>query len=186
MRAKAFLFGMGLALLCGQVVNAQDNNRQRPRMNREEMQEMQLKRIVKDLKLDDETTAKFTPIYQEYQAAMAALQPQRPEGVNPENNEGDGSRRSRRNRPQLTDEQIDQMMAASFEQAKKLADIRETYYNKFRTVLSAEQARRVIEPAQQPGPQMQRRPQGGNFGPRGGGNFGPRGGGGFNGFGAEF
>ncbi|MBR1718814.1 MAG: hypothetical protein IJ726_00090 [Phocaeicola sp.] len=174
MRTRDFLFGLGMALLCSQVVNAQENRQRHQRMSKEEMQEMQMKRMVKELKLDEATTAKFTPMFQEYQAAMAALQPERPEFTAPQGeNEGkDVSKKEvRKARPQLTDEQIDKMMEKRFEQAKKQTNLRETYYKKFRTILSAEQARKVIEPAQhQSRPQMQRggggmqhRPQGGNF-----------------------
>ncbi|MBP3714109.1 MAG: hypothetical protein J6J09_02130 [Phocaeicola sp.] len=175
MRTRDFLFGLGMALLCSQVVNAQENRQRHQRMSKEEMQEMQMKRMVKELKLDEATTAKFTPIYKEYQEAIAALQPERPEFTAPQGeNEGkDVSKKEvRKARPQLTDEQIDKMMEKRFEQAKKQTNLRETYYKKFRTILSAEQARKVIEPAQhQSRPQMHRegggmnhhRPQGGNF-----------------------
>ncbi len=175
MRTRDFLFGLGMALLCSQVVNAQENRQRHQRMSKEEMQEMQMKRMVKELKLDEATTAKFTPIYKEYQEAMAALQPERPEFTAPQGeNEGKdvSKKEERKARPQLTDEQIDKMMEKRFEQAKKQTNLRETYYKKFRTILSAEQARKVIEPAQhQSRPQMQRggggmnrhRPQGGNF-----------------------
>lgn len=183
MRTRNFLIGLGMALFCGQVVVYAQDNRQRPqRMSKEEMQEMQMKRVVKDLKLDEATAAKFTPLYQEYQAALKALQPERPEGFTTQKdgeNKDVSKKEGRKERPQLTDEQIDKMIAKRFEQEKKLSELRETYYKKFRTVLSAEQASKAINVShQQPRPQMQRSgmrggmqrgdmnhrgPQGGNF-----------------------
>ena len=40
MRTRDFLFGLGMALLCSQVVNAQENRQRHQRMSKEEMQEM--------------------------------------------------------------------------------------------------------------------------------------------------
>ena len=107
MRTRNFLIGLGMALFCGQVVVYAQDNRQRPqRMSKEEMQEMQMKRVVKDLKLDEATAAKFTPLYQEYQSALEALHPERPEGFTTQKdgeNKEVSKKECRKERPQLTD-----------------------------------------------------------------------------------
>ena len=42
MRTRDFLFGLGMALLCSQVVNAQENRQRHQRMSKEEMQEINI------------------------------------------------------------------------------------------------------------------------------------------------
>lgn len=126
-----------------QVMNAQHHDKSkhpgRKRMTIEQMTDMQAKRIIGELGLDDKTAAKFTDVYRKYMKEMDDLRkknlPQKPQ-VKPK----DGKMP-----PMPTDAEVDKMMRNRFKQSREMLDIREKYYDEFRKFLSPKQVQKVYD-----------------------------------------
>lgn len=86
----------------------------------------QAKHYVELFALDEKKAAEFTEIYHAYNKQLHAIKKQ-----------------YRRERPEegeeLTEEQVEQRMLDHFAQSRAILDVREEYYKKFRTVLTAKQ-----------------------------------------------
>ena len=142
MKTKYFIM-MAVAVLMGtQVMNAQDNEqgkkRSRKRMTMEQMVDMQSRKIIGDLGLDDKTAARFTDVYAKYMKEMNDLRkeymPKRPEAGK---------------KPSMpTDAEVDKMMRDRFKQSRKMLDIREKYYDEFRKFLSPKQVQKIYDQGQ--------------------------------------
>lgn len=104
---------------------------------KEPKQEMSTETIAKkkafQLMLDDATTAKFVPLYQEYLDAMKANRESMKAG------KGEG-RQEKGEKVQLTDEELDKMMTSRFEYQQKRLDTQKKYYNEFKKILTVRQA----------------------------------------------
>lgn len=141
MKTKYFLMLIVACMVGTQVMNAQDDQRpvkkERKRPTQEQLIEMQSRKIINDLGLDDKTAAKFSEVYGNYMKEMNELRkngsPKRPEMK-----EGE-----QMGPKQMTDEEIDQMMRERFAQSRKMLDIREKYYDEFRKFLSPKQVQKV-------------------------------------------
>ena len=105
---------MAAIFSCGNMLaqNAQAPN-QKKKLTPEQRQEIQINRMQKSLMLDDETAAKFAPLYKEYLEAMQQCKPACPKQQKGEPKE-------------LTDAEIDQMMQDRFAARKKLVETQET------------------------------------------------------------
>ena len=146
MKTKYFIM-MAVAVLMGtQVMNAQDNEqgkkRSRKRMTMEQMVDMQSRKIIGDLGLDDKTAAKFTEVYKKYMTELNDLRkeymPKRPEEIEKE-----------KKAPFMpTDAEVDKMMRDRFKQSRKMLDIREKYYDEFRKFLSPKQVQKIYDQGQ--------------------------------------
>lgn len=142
MKTKYFIMMVVAVLMGTQVMNAQDNEqgkkRSRKRMTMEQMVDMQSRKIIGDLGLDDKTAAKFTEVYAKYMKEMNDLRkeymPKRPEA---------GKKPS-----MLTDAEVDKMMRDRFKQSRKMLDIREKYYDEFRKFLSPKQVQKIYDQGQ--------------------------------------
>lgn len=103
------------------------------------MVDMQARRIINDLGLDDKTSAKFTEVYKKYMTEMNDLRkknmPKKPE-VKPGENQG---------LAMPTDADVDKMMRDKFAMGRKMLDIREKYYDEFRKFLSPKQVQKIYE-----------------------------------------
>lgn len=129
-----------------QVMNAQHHDKGkhpgRKRMTFEQMTDMQAKRIIGELGLDDKTAAKFTDVYRKYMKEMDDLRkknlPQKPQ-VKPKDGEMP---------PMHTDAEVDKMMRNQFKQSREMLDIREKYYDEFRKFLSPKQVQKVYDQGQ--------------------------------------
>lgn len=93
--------------------------------------------------LDDATTAKFIPVYQNYlkelrECRMMNRAKQRVEGtgVKPEP------------KPLLTDAEVEQQIKGRFAQSRRILDVREKYYNEFRKILSPKQIMKIYQTEQ--------------------------------------
>ncbi|MBR4044764.1 MAG: DUF3826 domain-containing protein [Bacteroidaceae bacterium] len=142
MKTKYFIMMVVAVLMGTQVMNAQDNEqgkkRSRKRMTMEQMVDMQSRKIIGDLGLDDKTAARFTDVYAKYMKEMNDLRkeymPKRPEAGK---------------KPSMpTDAEVDKMMRDRFKQSRKMLDIREKYYDEFRKFLSPKQVQKIYDQGQ--------------------------------------
>ena len=136
MLAVAFVMGT-------QVMNAQANKpkekKEHKRPTMEQISEMQSRRIVDELGLDDKTAAKFTDVYKKYMKEMNDLRLKNM----PKKSD---MKKDEVNKPRnFTDAEVDKMMRDRFAQARKMLDIREKYYDEFRKFLSAKQVQKVFD-----------------------------------------
>ena len=117
------------------AVSAQENNGQQPskkqRMSREQMAEMQAKHISRQLALDDATSQKFIETFSAYQKEVWALRPQ--------------GKEMRKNRAEMTDAEAEKAIKDQFDHSQKILSLRQEYYKKYNTFLSAKQIQRVYD-----------------------------------------
>ena len=143
MKTKYFWMLVVAFMMGTQVVNAQANKpkekREHKRPTMEQISEMQSRRIVDELGLDDKTAVKFTDVYKKYMKEMNDLRLKNM----PKKSD---MKKDEPNKPKsFTDAEVDKMMRNRFTQARKMLDIREKYYNEFRKFLSAKQAQKVFD-----------------------------------------
>ncbi len=120
------------ALLCSTSLFAQDKPERTPKkLTPEERIERQAERMEKQLLLDDETSAKFLPLYKEYLKAMGECFA-RP---------ADSKQVTKK---EMTDEELDQRMQSRFECRKKCLEVQETYYDKFKEILTMRQVEKIF------------------------------------------
>lgn len=141
MKTKYFLMLIVACVMGTQVMNAQDTQmsgkKDRKRPTPEQITEMQCRKIIDDLGLDDKTAAKFTDVYRKY---MKELNDLRMKHMPKKSAMKQGEPKAPK---QLTDEEVDKMMRERFAQGRKMLDIREKYYDEFRKFLSPKQVQKV-------------------------------------------
>ena len=143
MKTKYFWMLVVAFMMGTQVINAQANKpkekREHKRPTMEQISEMQSRRIVDELGLDDKTAVKFTDVYKKYMKEMNDLRLKNM----PKKSD---MKKDEPNKPKsFTDAEVDKMMRNRFTQARKMLDIREKYYNEFRKFLSAKQVQKVFD-----------------------------------------
>jgi hypothetical protein len=106
---------------------AQSQNSTRMPPFRERILQAKLAEIRRSLYLDQATMQHFRPIYIQYEKEIS--------GVNIKNQ----VRLMSANYDSLTSEEAERLVMAQLENAKKLIEIRERYYKKFKTVLTPQQ-----------------------------------------------
>ena len=126
MKTKRLFTALMIATMmsCG-IILAQPGQKEK-KLTPEQRLEMQVKKAQKRLFLDEETAAKFAPLYKEYLEAMKQCKPAPKQLQKGEKKE-------------LTDAEIDQMMQDRFAARKKLVETQETYYKKFKKILNIRQ-----------------------------------------------
>ena len=146
MKIKYFVVMVVGVLMGTQVMNAQNNEHGkkpgRKPMTLEQMADMQARKIVGELGLDDKTAAKFTDVYKKYMTELNDLRkeymPKRPEDIEKE-----------KQAPFMpTDAEVDKMMRDRFNQSRKMLDVREKYYDEFRKFLTPKQVQKVYDQGQ--------------------------------------
>ena len=124
-------------------MNAQANKpkekKEHKRPTMEQISEMQSRRIVDELGLDDKTANKFTEVYKKYMKEMDDLRKQYMP-AKPDFKKGEPPMPK-----SLTDAEVDKMMRDRFKQSRKMLDIREKYYDEFRKFLSPKQVQKVYD-----------------------------------------
>jgi hypothetical protein len=143
MKTKYFWMLVVAFVMGTQVMNAQANKpkekKEHKRPTMEQISEMQSRRIVDELGLDDKTANKFTEVYKKYMKEMNDLRLKNM----PKKSD---MKKDEPNKPKsFTDAEVDKMMRNRFTQARKMLDIREKYYNEFRKFLSAKQVQKVFD-----------------------------------------
>ena len=128
-----------------QVMVAQQNRGNRPnqkRMTHEQMSEMSANRLADELALDDKTTALFKKTYISYMNEIHQLWmnnfPKRAEA-------SEDGQTIKREKKQLTDAEVEKMIKNRFTMSRKMLDIREKYYDKFREFLSPKQIQKIYD-----------------------------------------
>lgn len=145
MKTKYFFMLMVACFMGTQAMNAQKNergNQPRKRMSIEQMSQMQGKRLANELGLDDATSDKFLKLYEEY---MKELNDVRKKNIPPKPEAKPGEEMQR---PMPSDADVDKMMREDFAQSRKILDIREKYYDKFRKILTPKQVQKVYNKGQ--------------------------------------
>ena len=143
MKTKYFWMLVVAFVMGTQVMNAQANKpkekKEHKRPTMEQISEMQSRRIVDELGLDDKTANKFTEVYKKYMKEMNDLRLKNM----PKKSD---MKKDEPNKPKsFTDAEVDKMMRDRFAQARKMLDIREKYYDEFRKFLSAKQVQKVFD-----------------------------------------
>ena len=101
------------------------------KFSKEEKVEFDIKRLTNYLMLSDQQAEKFAAIYREYAAQLEELfKSGKPVQFEPGK--------------VLTDAELDQLAKQRFDGFKKLAELQNKYYDKFRKVLSARQVEKVL------------------------------------------
>jgi Spy/CpxP family protein refolding chaperone len=126
---KAFILLM-FSMIC---LEAQSQNAKRLPPLRERILQAKLVEIRRSLNLDQATVQRFRPIYIEYEKEISGV----------------GTNNQRRlmsaNYDSLTTEEAERLVMVQLENAKRLIDIREKYYHKFKTVLTPQQIVRLYQ-----------------------------------------
>jgi len=126
---KAFVLLMLTMLSLG----AQSQNAKRLPIVRERILQAKLVEIRRSLNLDQATMQRLRPIYIEYEKEIS--------GVNTNNQR----RLISANSDTLTPQEAERLVMVQLENAKRLIDIREKYYHKFKTVLTPQQIVRLYQ-----------------------------------------
>ena len=103
-----------IALTCGSLVA--QNTKEGKRLTEEQRIEKRVQRMQERLCLDDETSAKFAPLYKAYIQEMKACHKAPDPNIKKESR---------------TDEQIKAQMKEHFERQQKMLDTQEKYFNEF-------------------------------------------------------
>ena len=126
---KAFV----LLMLTMFSLGAQSQNAKRLPVVRERILQAKLVEIRRSLNLDQATMQRLRPIYIEYEKEIL--------GVNTNNQR----RLMSVNSDTLTPQEAEKLVMVQLENAKRLIDIREKYYHKFKTVLTPQQIVRLYQ-----------------------------------------
>lgn len=129
MKTRILCFLSALFLLAGSL-QAQETKegKDAQRQKKPDFKEMQLKQVLNALMLDDQTAAKFTPVYQDYQNEMEACRLPRVK---------------KQRGVEMTDDEIAQEIEQQFTQGRKLIDVKEKYYKEFKKILTMKQIRKI-------------------------------------------
>lgn len=134
---KYFLFVLAAVMTLGYATttNAQDMQMKKERKNLtdEQIIKMRTDKMVQILMLDDETTAKFVPVYSQYLK----------ERMECRNMKKKPDMQKDADKTLKTDAEVEDMIMSQFAQSRKMLDIREKYYAKLRKILSPKQILRI-------------------------------------------
>ena len=126
---RLFITVMMVAIFsCGNMLaqNAQAPN-QKKELTPEQRQEMQINRMQKSLMLDDETAAKFAPLYKEYLEALKACRTEMKQ------------EKPQQRKAERTDAEIKKQLEERLAKQKKVVETKQTYLAKFEKILNARQ-----------------------------------------------
>jgi hypothetical protein len=142
MKKLMFLLLTAALMICGtSTTQAQDApaKTSKPRLTEEQIISHRTGRMVQTLMLDDATAAKFTPVYSQYLKEMMDCHKMTREAFKGKDKNVGGR----------TEAEIDQMIQNRFAQSRKMLDIREKYYGKFRKIVSAKQVLKIYQTEKQ-------------------------------------
>ena len=132
----AFLLSSPLTIF-GQ--NEQKSKGQQNRPTFEQVEQKQCNRMVKELMLDDVTSAKFIPIYKQYLEDIKACKLSKYKR----------NMKERDNKVAQTDADIEKMIKDQFEQTRRMVDIQEKYYIDLQKILTPKQILKIYRPMSQ-------------------------------------
>lgn len=114
----------------------------KPRMTEEEMIQKQTERMSAALLLDDATSAKFAPVYQQYLKDMRDIRKEARQ-----NCPAEGAQCRKAEKKALTDAEIEARIEQRFDRCRKMLDTREKYYKEFKKMLTAKQIEKIFKQA---------------------------------------
>ena len=114
-------------------LGARSQNASRLSVVRERILQAKLVEIRRSLNLDQATMQRLRPIYMEYEREISGV------GANNQR------RMMSANTDTLTAQEAERLVMVQLENAKRLIDIREKYYHKFKTVLTPQQIVRLYQ-----------------------------------------
>lgn len=117
-----------LMVVCTMTAYAENKDKQR--ISREQMTEIQAKHIATDLALDDKTSSRFIETYTKYKKELWSIAPRR--------NKEDKKRSD-------TEDEAAQRMRQRFEQNQKVLDIRTKYYKEFSKFMTQKQIEQMYD-----------------------------------------
>ena len=115
--------------VCSTAVQAQPEKSKKQRMSREQLSEVQAKRIAHELALDDATTQKLVKTFTDYQKEVWALGPRIKKGK----------------KESMTDAEAEQAIKARMKRSQKILNLREKYYKEYSKFLTPKQIQRVYD-----------------------------------------
>lgn len=101
----------------------------------EQIQKAQTEHLIAELGLDNATATKFSKIYGDYKSDLKAVKTKYPQ-IRPKKDENGEFTR-------LTDVEVEQNILNRFAQGKAMIEVRESYYKKFRAILTPQQIEKV-------------------------------------------
>lgn len=125
--AVVFMMAMNVNVFAQQAEKRQGKTPYTP----EQRMEIQTQQIAKSLMLDDATTRKFVPVYQNYLKDLHAVAAGRPVKVGKEGCKN------------MTDEEIMKMIEYRFDMSQKILDLRKKYFGEFKKLLTPRQIMKV-------------------------------------------
>ncbi len=116
-----------VVLLTGSLSAQNEKDAKSRPAKRPDFAEMQLKQVLDALMLDDKTAAEFTPVYKDYQKEMKDCR----------------LPRMKKRGTEMTDDEIAKEIESEFAQGRKVIDVKEKYYKKFKKILTMKQIRKI-------------------------------------------
>ena len=145
-KCRLFIMMLAVVLCSSNWMYAQNEARKGDRKapTTEEIAEMQIKRLQKTLKLDDETKEKFAPLYKEYFEELSKCRPDW---------QAAGKKSER------TDAEVKEQVKKNFVIQRAAIDVKEKYYEQFAEFLNGEQLEKLFNPFPNQGMRPNNRPQ---------------------------
>lgn len=103
--------------------------------NKQRVKAIQCAQVATLLMLDDATSARFMPVYEQYLKDLRAARPAAPVK---ERVKGEAPK-------PLTDAEVEQSIKNRFAHSRKVLDIREKYYTEFRKILTPKQVLKIYQ-----------------------------------------
>lgn len=120
------------ALLCsGNVMARNPQKPEKRELTPAERMDASLKRLEGRLMLDEETAAKFAPLYKKYLEALRNCRPECPK---------------EKGQKECTDAEIEKRLEEHIACERKRLDVQEEYLQKFKKILNARQLQAVMSP----------------------------------------
>ena len=116
-----------VVLLTGSLSAQNEKDAKSRPAKRPDFAEMQLKQVLDALMLDDKTAVEFTPVYKDYQKEMKDCR----------------LPRMKKRGTEMTDDEIAKEIESEFAQGRKVIDVKEKYYKKFKKILTMKQIRKI-------------------------------------------
>lgn len=116
-----------VVLLTGSLSAQNEKDAKSRPAKRPDFAEMQLKQVLDALMLDDKTAAEFTSVYKDYQKEMKDCR----------------LPRMKKRGTEMTDDEIAKEIESEFAQGRKVIDVKEKYYKKFKKILTMKQIRKI-------------------------------------------
>ena len=143
---RVFTLMMAICLVAG-MATAQESNGKPQRPNGEQMTKMKIKKMVKNLALDNRTADLFTETYTRYQEQVSKINKKYPPLNFPGMGPGDepGRKDKKQEFEMLLDEEVEKSIKDGFKKERELLDLKEKYFNAFIKFLTPQQIQKMYQ-----------------------------------------